>query len=84
MLKLGSPVDCEKAHKEHTDECTMESYARGISRAFANGSTPAAFGRTKFEIACHDASKFDEVKKCVHALEDECEFADEEHTIRST
>ena len=81
MLNLGSLIDCQQEHK-HTDECTMESYARGIYRRLANG-TPVSFERTKLTLACN-TNKFEEVKKCVHALEDKCDFAKKEHTIRST
>ena len=81
-LKLGRTMKCEDAHEEHTVKCTMESYARGIARSF-KGRTPVSFVRNSLKIACVDASKVEDVKTCVHALEDMCVFAEMKNTIRS-
>ena len=81
-LKLGSTVKCEDTHEKHTVECTMESYARGIARAFKD-KPPVSFERNLLKIACVDASKVEKVRTCVHALEEMCVFAEKKNTIRS-
>ena len=82
-LQLGRTVKCEDTHEKHTVKCTMESYARGIARAFKD-KPPVSFERNPLlKIACEDASKVEDVRACVHALEDMCEFAKKKNTIRS-
>ena len=61
-LTLGRTVKCEDTHEKHTVKCTMESYARGIARAFKD-KPPVSFERNLLKIACVDASKVEDVRQ---------------------